>query len=315
MLDIRFADGVNNVGSGDMDLFAHIRHGFRHEANEYLRAGWIIRDGIRLSHSIDDFLDLHSQDARLNLVGKTAIVKSVLEAERNSKLFYQRQGEDVDLALLQNTWFVKFMQMLGRGTSRENVRTIFDSVTFIVFNYDRCLEQFLLHALQRLYSIPDVDASQILSAVRIIHPYGVVGELQTRTAYEGTSFGSGADLRADYVGLSKKIRTYTEQMTDQKLLTRIHEEVTKAECIVFLGFAYHTQNMRLLWPPKGMPHKFVFGTAYGMSDADTEVVSHQIAGRFTPNMTSKMREDIIKIESKLTCAGLFDHFALSLPGT
>ncbi len=64
-----------------------------------------------------------------------------------------------------------------------------------------------------------------------------------------------------------------------------------------------------------MPHKFVFGTAYGMSDADTEVVSHQIAGRFTPNMTSKMREDIIKIESKLTCAGLFDHFALSLPGT
>jgi hypothetical protein len=46
------------------------------------------------------------------------------------------------------------MQMIGRGTSRESIGKIFDSVTFIVFNYDRCLEQFLLHALQRLYAIP-----------------------------------------------------------------------------------------------------------------------------------------------------------------
>jgi hypothetical protein len=105
MLDIRFADGITPSGSGDMDLFVHIRHSFRQEANAYQKAGWVIRDGIRLSHSIDDFLNLHSQDARVNLYGKAAIVKSVLEAERNSKLFRQHQAESIDLARLQDTWF------------------------------------------------------------------------------------------------------------------------------------------------------------------------------------------------------------------
>ena len=42
-----------------------------------------------------------------------------------------------------DTWLVKFMYMLGRGVPKENVREIFDNVSFIVFNYDRCVEFFL----------------------------------------------------------------------------------------------------------------------------------------------------------------------------
>jgi hypothetical protein len=46
------------------------------------------------------------------------------------------------------------------------------SVSFIVFNYDRCLEQFLFHALQKLYGLESQEAFAMLTDLRIIHPYG-----------------------------------------------------------------------------------------------------------------------------------------------
>jgi hypothetical protein len=63
-----------------------------------------------------------------------------------------------------------------------------------------------------------------------------------------------------------------------------------------------------------MPHKPVFGTAYKMSSADTDVVSHQISQFFTPNVTTQMRPDLIRLENKLTSADLFDNYAKSLTG-
>jgi hypothetical protein len=58
-LDIRFELGGEHIGSGDLELFQHIRSAFRENAREYQHVGWLIRDGIALSQSIDDFLDLH----------------------------------------------------------------------------------------------------------------------------------------------------------------------------------------------------------------------------------------------------------------
>ncbi len=317
-LDIRLAEPFcDKVLSGDKELYAHLWHVFSKEINEYQMAGWRIRDGIHLSHSIDDFLDIHRDDTRLNLVGKTAIVKSILEAERSSKLFYhgRNRNETIDLNKLNDTWFVKLMRMFGRSTSPETAHEALASLTFIVFNYDRCLEQFLVHALQHLYAITSSDAFQIMAGIRIIHPYGVVDEIPGALGRGGTRFGGDADrLSANYVHLSSKIRTYTEQLTDEKLLTAIHEEVTKAECIVFLGFGYHKQNMQLLWPPKPLDNKIIIGTAFGMSPPDVDVVSRQIAAQFKPNLQPGMYQNGIKIENKLSCTELFDYFALSLPG-
>lgn len=307
----------DKLSSGDKDLHAHLWHSFSREINEYEMAGRRISDGIRLSHSIDDFLDIHRGDKRLNLVGKTAIVKSILEAERNSKLFYhgRNREETIDFNQLSSTWFVKLVRMFGRSTSPETTHEALDSLTFIVFNYDRCLEQFLLHALRHLYAITNAEAFQIMGRIRIIHPYGVVDEIPAVLGHGGTRFGGDADrLSANYVQLSSKIRTYTEQVTEEKLLTDIHEEVRKADCIVFLGFGYHKQNMQLLWPPELMDDKLIFGTAFRMSQPDVDVVSRQIADRFKPLYQPGMRANGIKIENKLSCAELFDYFALSLSG-
>ncbi len=201
------------------------------------------------------------------------------------------------------------MHMLGRGIPKGDARQIFDNVSFIIFNYDRCVEHFLYNALQKVYGLPEGEAAAILADCTVIHPYGQVGEYLP--IGRGVPFGAAS---VDYRTLSQQIKTYTEQIAAADVMAQIATEFHKAECIVFLGFAYHTQNMHLLKPARPLGLKQVFGTAYGMSDADAEVVSHQIANFFKGGMAAAVRKQKLKLENKLTAAGLFDEYAKSLTG-
>jgi hypothetical protein len=300
-MDIQFEDGFKPIGDGDLALFGQITAPRRQELNAYQMAAWRIRDGIAFAQSIDDFLDQHRTNAYLKQYGKAAIVKTILEAERSSKLYFDAfKDEAFDPIRLGDTWLMKFMHMLGRGIPTEDVRQIFDNVAFIVFNYDRCLEYFLTNALQKTYGIRAEMAEGIVADLRIIHPYGSVGE---------APFGFD---RADYFRLGDDIKTYTEQIAAADVVAQLTAEVERAEAIVFLGFAFHNQNLLMLKPPKPMKPKFVYGTAYKMSDADVEVVTEQIASFFVP-IDSRTRARI-RLENKLTSAGLFDHYAKSLTG-
>jgi hypothetical protein len=303
-MDVRYdRGGYQQVGSGDFNLYDDIKQALPNQHNEHQQAAWVIRNGLGFAQSIDDFLDQHRSNAHINTYGKAAIVKTVLEAEQASDLYFNPfeggrfRGEE-----LANTWFVKFMYMLGRGIPKENVRQIFDNISFIVFNYDRCIEFFLFHALQRLYNIGENEASAIMDDLSIIHPYGSIGSLRE------VPFGT---TRADYVGLAKRIRTYTEQI---EIAGEIAVEVARAQSIVFLGFAYHSQNLQIIRPQAPVPMIPVYGTAYKMSNSDIDVVSRRLVGFFLPDESGQDRRVQIKLENKLTCADLFDNYARSLTG-
>jgi hypothetical protein len=62
-----------------------------------------------------------------------------------------------------------------------------------------------------------------------------------------------------------------------------------------------------------MGTKPVFGTAFGMSNADVEVTSHQLDTWFDGYDNRAFRSNI-KLENKLTSAALFDNYARSLSG-
>ncbi len=307
-MDIRFEHGFDPVGTGDHGLFSHIVTSRRQELTQFQQAALRIRDGIAFAQSIDDFLDQHRNDKYVNLYGKAAIVQAVIEAERGSRLFFDRfQGtQTFDADRVADTWLVKFMYMLGRGVPREKVAHIFEGISFIVFNYDRCIEHFLIHALQRAYSIRLEDATAIVDGLDITHPYGVVGNLSK------VPFGAE---QINCVALSEGIKTYTEQIDDAQALNDVAQKLSNAERIVFLGFAYHDQNMALLNPPKAFSaSKRIFGTAYGMSDSDVEVVGHEIDAWFAGRDARAYRKGMIAIENKLKCADLFDNYAKSLTG-
>jgi hypothetical protein len=94
-----------------------------------------------------------------------------------------------------------------------------------------------------------------------------------------------------------------------ELISQIRAEVHRAECIVFLGFAFHNQNLQLLRPSEPLSPRPIFATASGMSDSDVEVVSHSL-GLFL----KAGKPGAIRLENKLECAGLFDYYAKSLSG-
>jgi hypothetical protein len=305
-MDIKFEHGFKPLGDGDFELYGQIVQNRQQERQQFQQAGWLIRDGIGLAQSIDDFLDQHRTNIFANHYGKAAIIKTILETEHSSKLYFNPfDGGQFNIAKFADTWFVKFMYMLGRGIPKEDVKTIFDRVSFIVFNYDRCVEFFLLHALQQLYRISDAEAKSIISTLRIIHPYGTVPP--------NISFGH---TNVNCAQLISSIKTYTEQIADASIAEQVAAYLEQADHIVFLGFAYHDQNMALLRPPidEFSPSKKIFGTAYGMSKSDVEVVGHQIDAWFTGHDARAYRASMIKLESGLKCAGLFDNYAKSLTG-
>src|SRR5205814_1111454 len=138
---------------GDRAMFDALRRAHPNDFNACLQAAVRIREGLTLSSSIDDFLDIHNANPHIKAVGKAAIVTAVLDAEKHSGLRTDptKIHSKINFPAIENTWFVKFMRMLGRGVPPANVRSIFDDIAFIVFNYDRCIEQFLTKALQHLY--------------------------------------------------------------------------------------------------------------------------------------------------------------------
>jgi len=97
------------------------------------------------------------------------------------------------------------------------------------------------------------------------------------------------------------------------------DAIRSAECVVFLGFAYYKQYMALLKPQRSRRTKQVYGTAYKMSDNDVSEVVDELY-EFFPDvetmhqMASSVLRSNVKVENKLTCSELFDHYAKSLAG-
>jgi hypothetical protein len=72
--------------------------------------------------------------------------------------------------------------------------------------------------------------------------------------------------------------------------------------------------MRLLKPPSLISARPIYGTAFKMSDSDVSIVESQLVGFLDNGVRMQERRAMIKIENKLQCFELFDHYAKSLSG-
>ena len=307
---IRHVDKATREATyNNSELYGQLRRTFPNEINEYFVAARQITEGIHLAKSIDDFLNIHSADDRVKTVGKAAIVRSILQAERNSDLFVDQSNiyNKLDFAKVEDTWFVKLMRVLGPDVPLKHVEALFEQVMFIVFNYDRCLEHFLIHALQALYGITAETAKKIVANISIVHPYGTVGEL------ESVPFGGPDVNEPNYFQLASRIKTYTEQIEDGGIVETMHEMMQVAQCIVFLGFAYGEQNMDLLKPRTPIERSPVFGTSYGLSQSDRAAVSARIFQMMKPPPPATLYTDsLVQLGIDIKCTRLFDEYARSL---
>lgn len=198
--------------------------------------------------SIDDFLFSHSHDERMVKFGKMAIARVIARAEQTSivkQLAADDFGAQTDAEehIREQTWIGTFIQLLATGVPRSEVESLFNDVTIISFNYDRCVECVLYHMVQAAFGIDGDEATKVMHGLRIIRPYGGLGALHCSGELSTTPFGPSLNLTPE---LSQRIRVYTENTEDNSELASARLAIANARNVVFLGFGYHKQNMRLL---------------------------------------------------------------------
>lgn len=288
--------------AGDREFAKFLqRHGF----------GWTdmaamaeIAKGIRFSNSIDEYLDRFKDPETIKL-GKLAIAYTIMNYESGSKV--ATRGPDIDAEVLNNTWYMEFAKMLFRSTALQDLDKLFSNLSIIDFNYDRCLQKCLRHAIKDAYRVDFARADALIETMAYFRPYGSIGALTTVANPNGLHFGDHP-ISASTDQILKSLKTFTEQV-DSEAAYKIKEAYADAKTIVFLGFGFHSPNMALLASDTDYQRNTtkILATAKGISDDDQAIIK-RIIGTITTNAKAQL-EIIVK---PITCVDLFREYRLTL---
>lgn len=299
--------------SGDAGIAAILAEYARSNSqdfNHYLEEAWKIVKAIPQAISIDNLMHAHRGNSALELCGKLAIARAILESESKSALYVDEPSrEPFNPENIKGTWFENFFRILHEDVTRDaHLGSIFENVTFINFNYDRCIEQFLYYSLPNYYHVGESDAIELISNLTILRPYGLVGPLpwqDRRCVPFGGRYAGGMSL----LDIASQIKTFTERSEDNAARETIRAQVENADTLVFLGFGFHSLNMELIKPSRGSVRR-VFATAKGISDADIQVITGEVINTWLSNLHNPNFD--LRVNNKVSCCDLFTEYWLSL---
>lgn len=310
-INIQFDQGIRQY-SGDREIKEILRVVSLQENlssfKPYLEGAWLLRDALPIAISIDNLLEAHRGDKKAELCGKLGIVKCIQEAEQSSRLYTGLYTTNkLDAKRISNTWYPEFAKLLTEGVPKSDLSKIFSNVSFISFNYDRCIEHGLFKMVQVYYNLTDDETKNCLKNLKVLHPYGRLGRLPWQ---EGSSpiFDFGHD-HVDLLESSKQIKTFNEQIHDPDEISSLRKAFSEAEVIVFLGFAFHKQNLDLLNPGTPCSAKRIFGTAYGISGSDCKVIIEDLKSMLE---FKYYNSTLFEIRNDLKCVDLFNEYRRSL---
>ena len=227
------------------------------EAFEDLPSGWTNTDAndflTRLSrsgyYSIDAFLETVPEQAAL---GKYLIARELKRRESVDALFPPHTTD---------SWYQYLLNVL-LGDGRKPCFQP-NSLGIITFNYDRSLEAYLHHALQSRFKISADEAARVLSEIPIIHVHGILG------SYPAVPYAASTDPQ-ELLAISKEIQIIheIEDVSDgfcNEMFEQAHGMLKAAERIFFLGFGFHSDNVRrfCFFTPESMAGRLVKATTNG----------------------------------------------------
>jgi hypothetical protein len=189
--------------------------------------------------SIDTFLE---KNPTLIDAGKIAIASVLLPREREDFLFNAKPGDD---------WYTYLNNLL----SEQSFEDFGKNLSIITFNYDRSLEHSLYTHLTNLHLTEKTSEECVkqLRTIPIIHVYGKLGNLPWKTddksasiPYGGNLAGESDDIRYKRIEwVAKSIKIIPESHnTAKEQQKKINELINNAEKIFFLGFGFHSENLR-----------------------------------------------------------------------
>lgn len=299
-----FEFDFHEPSKGDRKFYHAMRHHIKghDELNDHLAAARQISDAVRLTNSIDNYIDIHRHDRRIATLGKAATAYTILKSEADSLLRQDPNARSFkfDLRALSDTWLLHFSRALTNNVALEDIDSIFENVAIVSFNYDRCIEHFLALWLTKVYSIDDARARQLVKSLNVVRPYGTIAGL------DAVQYGASSPLTSIF-SHSENIRTYTEQIQDEAVSNGIQSTMTSAETVVFLGTAFHPQNMRILRSALPWRVERILASAIGFSDSDVEDIAAELRKLSYPRQN---RQEVkITVDNKCKCGGIFTTYS------
>jgi hypothetical protein len=272
--------------------------------HDFIATAVQISAGVRPARSIDRYIDRFYDDKRIGLIGKAAIVFLLLRAEQKSYLAGNRV-EELGWDDIDKTWYRSFSDLAFDGIRKPKLQNTFENVTVISFNYDRCLQQFLTLDIARAYHISPTEAYEIVKTLKIIWPYGCLGDYAATPHVKGIQYG-GVQHQKHCFELGSNLHTFTEQMQSEELKQQIADAVTKAKTIVFLGFGFHPQNVELLTPhDTGRKAIEKILATSRESEANRGAITETLRRLFTQGR----KRDVSVTVPQTDCSGLFKDYS------
>jgi len=287
----------------------------------YLDAAVRIRYALPMAVSIDNLLHTHRNDELMVQMGKLAIATSILEKEAQSYLCPKepRRRGDVEVAVantkdMAKSWYLPLMRLLVTGRTLEELGRIFENVAFVVFNYDRCLEHFLVNAVINYFNACPEVAINTVNRITILHPYGQVGHFAWQDGARDSVISSFGKAEGKLIEIADQLLTFTESAAEG-VAKKTRALVANSETLVFMGFGFLPQNMELLTVPDPAATKRVFLTTKGIGEDDVEIVinelRHVLQRKSTTERAGRANHFQAFVE-RGTCRELMDHHWLRL---
>jgi hypothetical protein len=292
------------------------KHQVLQEIKEYKKTCLHICQAMPATFSIDDFLNANRGNEKIKFCGKLGIILNILEGEKESLLSLSQteKNNTIDIEILEKTWYMRFWKLLVQnGCEIDQLKKRLQKFSIISFNYDRCIERFLILAVRVYYAVTQEDAEEVLEYLDVIHPYGYIGSL-LKNSKDYVPYGAD-DLMDDVIlSLVDNIQTYSEGVHLKGVKERIENVLQLSDTVVLLGFGFHSQNMCLL-KYFSENRRQIFATTKGYS-AHNEGILHQELQEVFRSRVLKGAEVVsssaaITNLSDATCSKLFDEYWLS----
>jgi hypothetical protein len=233
-----------------------------------------IEQGITHCESIDQFIDEWSDFRELTATAKFAIAYEILRSEAQTQptaAMADATSATIAMRGIRDSWLGLIFRFANKGVRRRDTKKCLSNISFITFNYDRCLEAALYLFFRDGQNTSKEDAAIYASQVPVFHVYGFLGKLP-EFDIQGIRLGS-----TDYWNVSsgsKQIKTFTEEC-ESTHRSALQQTIQRADRIVFLGFGFHRPNVELIQPISLMG-KEVFATVYGMRDREIAEVNRHL---------------------------------------
>jgi hypothetical protein len=201
-------------------------------------------------NSIDLFVERNPQYATL---GKRAIAQELILCEDDLKLTAAPPAHDWHRYLFNQLFPAKLADY------RCHLRVI-------TFNFDRSFERALFLAARAIY--PDASSDELRSLVPVLHMHGQLGEPAWWEAKpSATTRTYTSKLTAERVFESaKQLLMVHDELTDGGVIETSRQWLEWAQCVCFLGLAFHDLNLDRLDVPSSLKTKTVHCTRYMMGD-------------------------------------------------